>query len=368
MSEHYKAAPQDAEFRSLTEMVQLARKHLDRGDWDYLVGAADTEASLRRNRAAVESWVFKPRILNDVTEVKIKSELLGSPMRIPVLLPPIGSVQAFEAGGGTSVARAAKDFGILQILSSSCSPDYEAVAQGVPGPRVYQLYLMGDQSWMDDHIRRAMDAGYTGFCLTADTQVYSRRERDVMKSYVPMSGRSASAADGDFSHQASMTWDTIAHIKETHDIPLIVKGVMHEDDATHCVEAGVDVIYVSNHGGRQLDHTMACIDALPEISQAVAGRVPVIVDGGFMRGADVVKGLCLGADFVGMGRFEGLAMAAGGYAGLMRGLKILEQEIRISMALLGVSDLSALNPSLLQRSQPLVEPSVLSAFPLIDDY
>ena len=270
MSEQHKAAGQDAEFRSLTEMVQLARKRLDRGDWDYLVGAADTEASLRRNRAAVESWVFKPRILNDVTEVKIKSELLGSPMRIPVLLPPIGSVQAFEAGGGTSVARAAKDFGILQILSSSCSPDYEAVAQGVPGPRVYQLYLMGDQSWMDDHIRRAIDAGYTGFCLTADTQVYSRRERDVMKSYVPMSGRSASAADGDFSHQASMTWDTIAHIKETHDIPLIVKGVMHEDDATHCVEAGVDVIYVSNHGGRQLDHTMACIDVLPEISQAVA--------------------------------------------------------------------------------------------------
>lgn len=367
MSEQH-AKQQEATFRSLTEMVQLAQKHLERGDWDYLVGAADTEASLRRNRAAVESWVFKPRILNDVSAVSIESQLLGSAMRIPVVLPPIGSVQAFEAGGGISVARAAKDFGILQILSSSCSPDYEAVAQGVPGSRIYQLYLTGDQDWMDDHIRRAMDAGYTGFCLTADTQVYSRRERDVMKGYVPMSGRSASAANGDFSHQASMTWDTIAHIKDTHDIPLIVKGVMHEDDAARCVEAGVDVIYVSNHGGRQLDHAMACIDALPQVSQAVAGRVPVVVDGGFMRGADVVKGLCLGADFVGMGRFEGLAMAAGGYVGLMRGLKILEQEIRISMALLGAPDLGSLNPSLLQRAQPLAEPSVLSAFPLLDDY
>ena len=367
MSEQH-AKQQEATFRSLTEMVQLAQKHLERGDWDYLVGAADTEASLRRNRAAVESWVFKPRILNDVSAVSIESQLLGSAMRIPVVLPPIGSVQAFEAGGGISVARAAKDYGILQILSSSCSPDYEAVAQGVPGPRIYQLYLTGDQDWMDDHIRRAMDAGYTGFCLTADTQVYSRRERDVMKGYVPMSGRSASAANGDFSHQASMTWDTIAHIKDTHDIPLIVKGVMHEDDAARCVEAGVDVIYVSNHGGRQLDHAMACIDALPQVSQAVAGRVPVVVDGGFMRGADVVKGLCLGADFVGMGRFEGLAMAAGGYAGLMRGLKILEQEIRISMALLGAPDLASLNSSLLQRAQPMAEPSVLSAFPLLDDY
>ena len=367
MSEQH-AKQQEATFRSLTEMVQLAQKHLERGDWDYLVGAADTEASLRRNRAAVESWVFKPRILNDVSAVSIESQLLGSAMRIPVVLPPIGSVQAFEAGGGISVARAAKDFGILQILSSSCSPDYEAVAQGVPGPRIYQLYLTGDQDWMDDHIRRAIDAGYTGFCLTADTQVYSRRERDVMKGYVPMSGRSASAANGDFSHQASMTWDTIAHIKDTHDIPLIVKGVMHEDDAARCVEAGVDVIYVSNHGGRQLDHAMACIDALPQVSQAVAGRVPVVVDGGFMRGADVVKGLCLGADFVGMGRFEGLAMAAGGYAGLMRGLKILEQEIRISMALLGAPDLASLNSSLLQRAQPMAQPSVLSAFPLLDDY
>ena len=367
MSEQH-AKQQEATFRSLTEMVQLAQKHLERGDWDYLVGAADTEASLRRNRAAVESWVFKPRILNDVSAVSIESQLLGSAMRIPVVLPPIGSVQAFEAGGGISVARAAKDYGILQILSSSCSPDYEAVAQGVPGPRIYQLYLTGDQDWMDDHIRRAMDAGYTGFCLTADTQVYSRRERDVMKGYVPMSGRSASAANGDFSHQASMTWDTIAHIKETHDIPLIVKGVMHEEDAARCVEAGVDVIYVSNHGGRQLDHAMACIDALPQVSQAVAGRVPVVVDGGFMRGADVVKGLCLGADFVGMGRFEGLAMAAGGYTGLMRGLKILEQEIRISMALLGAPDLASLNSSLLQRAQPMAQPSVLSAFPLLDDY
>jgi glycolate oxidase len=367
MSEQH-AKQQEATFRSLTEMVQLAQKHLERGDWDYLVGAADTEASLRRNRAAVESWVFKPRILNDVSAVSIESQLLGSAMRIPVVLPPIGSVQAFEAGGGISVARAAKDYGILQILSSSCSPDYEAVAQGVPGPRIYQLYLTGDQDWMDDHIRRAIDAGYTGFCLTADTQVYSRRERDVMKGYVPMSGRSASAANGDFSHQASMTWDTIAHIKDTHDIPLIVKGVMHEDDAARCVEAGVDVIYVSNHGGRQLDHAMACIDALPQVSQAVAGRVPVVVDGGFMRGADVVKGLCLGADFVGMGRFEGLAMAAGGYTGLMRGLKILEQEIRISMALLGAPDLASLNSSLLQRAQPMAQPSVLSAFPLLDDY
>ena len=133
------------------------------------------------------------------------------------------------------------------------------------------------------------------------------------------------------------------------------------------MEAGVDVVWVSNHGGRQLDHTRACIDALPEVVSAVEGRVPVIVDGGFLRGADVVKGLCLGADLVAMGRFEGLAMAAGGAAGLIRGLSIIEHEIRTSMALLGVSGLAGLRPALLERARPLVTPHVLSAFPLLEE-
>ena len=133
------------------------------------------------------------------------------------------------------------------------------------------------------------------------------------------------------------------------------------------VEAGVDVVYVSNHGGRQLDHSRACIDSLPEVVEAVQGRVPVIVDGGFMRGADVVKGLCLGADIVGMGRFEGLCMAAGGKDALVRGLTILEQEIRITMALAGAATLADLNPSLVERLEPVGTPSVLSSFPLLSE-
>ena len=185
---------------------------------------------------------------------------------------------------------------MLQILSSVCSPDFETLAREVPGPRIYQLYLVGDEAWMDDVIARAIEAGYTAFCLTADTQTYSRRERDILKRYVPLSGRQAGS--GDFQAQARMTWDTVAHIKEKFDIPLVIKGVGVAEDAQRCVQAGVDVVYISNHGGRQLDHTRACIDALPEVAQAVDGRVPVVVDGGFMRGADVVKALCLGARVV----------------------------------------------------------------------
>ncbi|HCY04576.1 MAG TPA: alpha-hydroxy-acid oxidizing enzyme, partial [Gammaproteobacteria bacterium] len=313
------------DFKTLTDMVRLARNNLDKGDWDYLVGAADTEASLNRNRAAVDSWTFLPRILQDVSDVKTSTQLLGQTLRIPVVLPPIGSVQAFTEKGGSAVAEAAADFGVLQILSSSCSPDFEAVAQQIQGPRIYQLYLSGDQAWLDDQIARTISSGYIGFCLTADTQVYSRRERDIMKNYVPMQARMATGTMLDQSgvnYQSTMSWDTVAHIKEKFDIPLIVKGVMNPEDAKRCVEVGVDVVYVSNHGGRQLDHTVACIDALPAVVEAVDGRVPVVVDGGFMRGADVIKGLCLGATAVGMGRFEALAAAAGGAAAIGRALSI----------------------------------------------
>lgn len=352
-------------FRTLHEIAKQARANLGDAYWDYLIGGADTESSVRRNRYGLDSWVFRPRVLNDVSRVDVATELLGTPLRIPVMLPPIGSLQVFEQGGGESVARAAAEFGVLQTLSSVCLPDFDVVAERVPGPRVYQLYLMGDQSWMDDIIARAIDSGYTGFCLTVDTQTYSRRERDILKGFTPPSGSVPTQTD--FGAQARITLETVAHIKNSFDIPLYIKGVNTGEDARRCVEAGVDVVWVSNHGGRQLDHTRACIDALPEVVAAVDGQVPVIVDGGFMRGADVVKGLCLGADLVAMGRLEGLAMAAGGAPALVRALEIVEQEISISMALLGAGGLGDLGPWLVEKTQPLVTPHVLSAFPLLDE-
>ena len=351
------------EFLTLHEIAKRARNNLDKNTWDYLIGGSDTESAIRRNRYGLDSWVFRPRILNDVSSVRASTELLGSDLRIPVLMAPIGSMQVFEAGGAESVAKAAAEFGVLQILSSVCLPDFETLAERVPGPRIYQLYLMGDQAWMDDLIARSIEAGYTGFCLTADTQVYSRRERDILKRHVPASGGQAGAGSQTFNYQSTMTWETVAHIKERFDIPLIIKGVNIAEDAKRCVEMGVDVVYVSNHGGRQLDHTRSCIDALPEVVDTVEGRVPVLVDGGFMRGADVVKALCLGATAVGMGRLESLALAAGGEAAVLRMLELVEHEIHTTLALMGVNDIKDLNPGLLERATPMVEPHVLSAFP-----
>jgi len=352
-----------SEFATLHEMVRLARKNLSRNHWDYLIGGADTETSLKRNRLALDALAFRPRVLNDVSSVDTAVEIAGQRLRIPVILAPIGSVQAFESGGGASVAQAADAFGTLMILSSVCTPDFETVASVGTAGKVFQLYLMGDRAWMDDHIERAIRAGYKGFCLTVDTAVYSRRERDIIKRYLPASGRQA----GDFGFQATMTWQTVEHIKRSFDVPLWLKGINRADDARRAVDAGVDVIYVSNHGGRQLDHGRGCIDALPEVAAAVNGAAPVIVDGGFMRGTDIIKGLARGATAVGVGRLEALAMAAGGAAAVQRMLEILEIEIRTNMALLGVRTLAGLNEELLEAAPPFARPHALSAFPLLDE-
>jgi isopentenyl diphosphate isomerase/L-lactate dehydrogenase-like FMN-dependent dehydrogenase len=354
-----------SQFRTLHDIVKAARTNLSRNSWDYLIGGADTEASLKRNRLALDSLAFRPRVLNDVSNVDASVDFAGHRLRIPVVLPPIGSIQGFESGGGASVAQAADTFGTMMILSSVCLPDFETVARVGSAPKIFQLYLMGDRDWMDDHIERAIAAGYAGFCLTVDTAVYTRRERDISKGFVPASGRQAGA--GDFMAQAKMTWDTVAHIKRKHAIALWLKGINTAQDARRAVDLGVDVVYVSNHGGRQLDHSRGCIDALPEVAAAVDGRVPVVVDGGFMRGTDVIKGLARGATAVGTGRLEALAMAAGGAAAVTRALELLEIEIRTNMALLGVRSVAELTPALLESAPPIVMPHVLSAFPLLDE-
>jgi glycolate oxidase len=361
-----------ANFMTLQEMVKLARGALTRGDWDYLVGAAETETSMKRNRLAIDRLALKARVLNDVTEARVARSLLGVPLRIPVLLAPIGSLQVFERGGGQSAAEGAGRFGVMQVLSSVCTPEFEALAQACPDvPKIHQLYALGDEAWMMDIIERTQAAGYTAFCLTVDTQVYSRRERDILKRYVPQSGRrveNASVARGGFGTQAAMSWDLVKRIKDRFTIPLVLKGIACAEDAEIAVQHGVDVVYVSNHGGRQLDQGRGTFDMLPEVVRAVAGRTKVVVDGGIMRGTDILKALALGADAVGIGRLEALAMAAGGADGVVRMLELLEQEMRINLALMGLSSIEQLTPASVLPAEPVAPPHVLSAFPLLDEY
>ncbi len=351
-------------FQTLQEIVKAARQNLAPGPWDYLIGGAETETTLRRNRQALDSLAFRPRVLRDVSRIDCTTSLLGRRIRIPVMLAPIGSIESFDAGGGASSAKASAEFGIPQMLSSVCNPGLEAVAKAADNFRIFQLYVRGDDAWVDEHVKRARDHGYAAFCLTVDTATYSRRERDLAKRFVkPWRVRAAG-----FDYQAGLTWDHVKRFKDTHpDMPLALKGIATAEDAALAIEHGVDVVYVSNHGGRQLDHGRGSMEALPEVVEAVGGRATIIVDGGFMRGTDVVKAIALGAHAVGVGRLECLGLAAAGVPGLVRALELLEDEVRISLGLLGAPNLAALSRSHIHTATPVTRPHATSAFPLLEE-
>ena len=347
-------------FLTLHELVKKARQKLSHDDWDYIVGGTETETTVRRNRLALDSLAFRPRVLRDVSKVDPSARFLGRTLRLPLILAPIGGLELFAPEGGGAAVKAAQQFGVPHMLSSVCAPGLDAVAQAAPDAlRIFQLYTRGDAAWVDAMAARAIAAGYSAFCLTVDTAYYSRRERDLAKRHT----RSGAMPEREF--QTRLTWNDVARLKTKFAIPLILKGIATAEDATLALEHGVDVIYVSNHGGRQLDHGRGAIDILPEIVAAVGGRAPVVIDGGFNRGTDIVKALAAGADLVGLGRMQCIGLAADGQAGLVRLLEILEQEIHICLGLLGVNTWAELDGSYLHPAPAVGTAATLGAFPLL---
>jgi glycolate oxidase len=347
-------------FLTLHELVQKARQKLNHDNWDYIVGGTETETTLRRNRASIDALAFRPRVLRDVSKVSARTSFLGRDLRLPLLLAPVGSLELFAQGAGAASAQAAEQFGIAHMLSSVCQPGIEAVAQAAPDAlRMFQLYVHGDAAWVDAIAERVEAAGNGAFCLTVDTAHYSRRERDQAKRNI----RRLAVPGREF--QPQLTWKDVERLKSKLKVPLILKGIATAEDAAMAVDHGVDMVYVSNHGGRQLDHCLGSMAVLPEVVKAVNGRATVIVDGSFNRGSDIVKAIASGAHIVGMGRMQCIGLAADGAAGVVRMLEILEDEIKICMGLIGVNSLAELNPSYLQAVAPLSPNDALSAFPLL---
>ena len=351
----------DEQFQTIHELARAARRNLSDGPWDYLIGGAETETTVKRNRLAIDSIAFRPRVLRDVSKVDAASTFFGRPVRLPVMLAPVGSVESFTPGGGATAAKASGAFGVPHMLSSACNPGLEATAKAADNYRIFQLYVRGDDVFVDDHVKRAKDNGYTLFCMTVDSAHYSRRERDIDKRFVKPWRQAATG----MNWQAALSWDQVKRFKDTHDIPLILKGIATAEDAAIACEHGVDGVYVSNHGGRQLDHGVGSLAVLPEVVKAVDKRAVVMVDGGFMRGTDVVKAIVLGAQIVGLGRLQCLGLAAAGQAGLERALELLEDEVRICLALLGVTSYSQLDASYVREAPVVAEADALSAFPLL---
>ena len=348
-------------FQTLHEVIAAARLNLNQNLWDYLIGGTETETTVRRNRLSLDRIGFRPRVLEDVSAIDVSGEFLGHRCRLPVALAPVGGLEQLGAGGGITVAQGAGAASVPFFLSSVSESGLERTAAAATGCKIYQLYVRGDDAFIDDHVQRALDAGYDAFCITVDSAIYSRRERDIANRFAkPWRARSAGMA-----FQAGLSWTQIERFKRVHGIKLILKGIATADDAVRACELGVEGVYVSNHGGRQLDHGAGSAEVLPEIVDAIGKRATVIVDGGISRGSDVVKAIALGADLVGIGRLYVYGLAAAGADGIVRVMELLEEEVAECLGLLGLSSFAGLDRRYLRPVEAVMEPHVHSAFPLL---
>ena len=338
-------------FVTLPEIRNHAKKILPRDAWNFGDGGAESETTLRRNRRAIDRLAIRQDILVDVREIDLRTSLLGLPLSWPVAIAPMGGLILFHPEGDLEMARGAALGDTLPFLSGAAGWSVEDVAKATPGPKMFQLYHHGDRKWAADLLARVEASGYQSVVLTVDVQVYGRRERDIVHRFSPRDAMShaPNPRGPDGSYPERLTWDDVAWLKKTTRLPIGIKGIMTARDATRAVEAGVEIVWVSNHGGRQLDHTQGSIDALPPIVDALAGRAAIVVDGGFTRGTAVLKGLALGATVVAVGRTVLWGLAADGAAGVACALDILRRELRTTMALSGQTSVKNLERDLVFR-------------------
>jgi glycolate oxidase len=366
----------NSNFHTLQDLVLAAHERLGKNVWDFVTFGTESETTIRRNRRALDSLAWLPRILRDVSTIDASTTLLGATLRIPVLLSPMGSIARFDPEGALTTARAVEAFGTLQFLSSHAENEVAALHTGARLPLIYALHPYDDLPALDDEIDRVKAAGYRAISVATASAYYSRRERDLMNGFAGkvdplqsyagyMRDQRATGATPRALLPTRLSWNLLDRIRDRSSMKIVLKGVLAPADARLAVEHGVDVVYVSNNGGRAIDHARATIVTLPDIVAAVAGRAEVIVDGGFVRGSDVLKAIALGARAVCMGRMQAWALAASGHAGVIRMLEILEEEIIVTMDHIGVSRLDELNPDYVTPAEPCVTPHPLSAFPVV---
>jgi lactate 2-monooxygenase len=361
----------------LTRLESLAEERMPPAPFGYVAGAAGSESTARANRAALERWRIVPRMLHDVSTVDLSVTVLGTSMPAPVLLAPIGVLGIVHPNGETAVARAAAALGVPMVVSTAGSTPLEDVATaGGDAPRWYQLYWPKDRELAISFLERAAGAGYRALVLTLDTYTMGWRPRDLDNVFMPFlqgvgnqnyfsdpvfqralggalyeENRAAAIVHwgGTFGNPA-LTWDDLGFLREHWSGPIALKGILHPDDARKAVDAGMDGVVVSNHGGRQVDGAVAALDALPGVVEAVGDRAEVLFDSGIRTGADVVKSLALGARAVLLGRPYVYGLGLAGEAGVRHVLRCLLAELELTMALSGVTSPAALAPQLLTRA------------------
>lgn len=371
----------------IDDLADLARRRLPAGAAGYLDGGGEDEWTMRRNRVAFGEVEFVPWVLNDVSKIDTATTVLGTRVPVPIVLSPVGGPRMFHHEGELAVARAARRAGLPYGVSTLATQPLEAVAEAAhDSPLWFQLYVWGDRSASRELIQRAREAGYQALLLSADTALRSERDRELHRGIElptpdltvrtlldgarhpswswhfltsPALGFPNLSMHGPTSRErmsemfdGTVSWEDLDWIRQEWDRPIAVKGVLRAEEAARAADLGADAVIVSNHGGRQLDHVPATLEVLPEIVDAVAGRVEVLCDSGIRRGSDIAAALSLGARAVLVGRAHLYGLAAAGEAGVRYAIDILAQELRMVMGLCGVTSLSELKPDLLRVSGP----------------
>jgi 4-hydroxymandelate oxidase len=343
---------------NVEEFEEAARERLEKSVYDYYAGGAEDEVTVRDNREAFQRRRLRYRVLVDVTRVETKASLLGVPLSLPVILAPTALHRLAHPEGEKATARGAASAGTLMTLSTVSSVTLEDVAAAAPGgARWFQLYCYEQRADTEALVRRAHRAGYGAIVLTVDAPILGRRERDVRNAFTVPAGLTAHPARvsreeggqwplSSLIGQPSLSWNDVDWIRGISPLPLVIKGIVRGDDAARAVEAGAAAVWVSNHGGRQLDTAIATADALSDVVHAVGGRVPVIVDGGIRRGTDIVKAMALGASAAAIGRPQLWGLAAAGQEGVRRVLEMLREELALAMALSGCRSIAEIDRSL----------------------
>ena len=373
---------------SIADLRLLARKRLPKVFFDYIDGAAEDEITIQRNSSGFNKYELLPKVLTDVASVNLSTTIQGVQTDLPLIFSPTGGQRLFHHLGELAVLPVAEKENLIFTLSSMATHNIEVVGQAAKCNKWFQIYVWKDRGVVRDFIERCRVAGYKGLCLTVDVQTSGQRERDLRNGFtLPPKFTAASLVDmalhpswwwhtlskptitlanvagltgkavenatsmGQYAASQldpSVTWDDLAWMIEQWGGPFLVKGIVRADDAQRAVSTGATGIIISNHGGRQLDHAIAPVAALPAIAEAVGESTQIILDGGIRRGSDIIKALALGADACMIGRPYLFGLAAGGQEGVQRAIDILKSELQRSMRLLGCNDIRQLNPGLLQ--------------------
>lgn len=361
---------------SFEALEARARERMSPEAYGYVAGAAGSESTMAANSEAFARWRIVPRMMRDITTRDLTVEVLGQRFAAPIMLAPIGVLSIAHPEAEIAVARAAASLGVPFMLSTAATKPMEAVAQAAGDtPRWFQLYWGNDPAVAASMVRRAEAAGYGAIVVTLDTKMLSWRERDLQNAYLPFllgEGlgnyfsdpvfRQSLAQPIEENPQAAImrwtqifsdpahTWDDLVTLREHTRLPILVKGVLHPDDARRALDAGAAGVVVSNHGGRQLDGAIAALDALPGVVAAIGARAPVLFDSGIRRGADIVKALALGAKMTLVGRPYAYGLALGGEAGVREVVLNLLADLDVTLALSGCRSLTELSPELLVRA------------------